>query len=152
MRKLITFLFVLLIATPALAKTKVGNDGSDVYRIGTLFDASAEVGYRLKDQWILRPRLGATFVKTPWFATVGTVVNFQTDHYTSFGLQAEIVHSEVGMWLQATAVVNVKGTPDAFVSAGWSVLGYEHQIRDKAHVFKIKLPISMIYYGLTRSW
>ena len=154
MKKLIILSFIvsLLLPISAFSKTRVESDGNTVYNVGVLFDVSSEIGYQHKDIWIGRLRLGPTFVRTPWFATVATLVGIQSNKRPIVGVQAELMHSESGVWVQASGIMDTAVTADVFLSAGWSVAGYEYQIRNKAHVFKIKLPFSMVYYGMTRSW
>ena len=153
MKKLITLLFVVLLSLPisASSKTKIETVDGQPMRVGVLLDVSAEVGYQRGEQWMVRLRYGPTIVRTPMFVTLGMILTAKTDTRSTMGLQGEVMHSRSGLWGQVSLVFDQK-RGDAYFSAGWSLVGYEYQMQNKSHVFKVKLPISMIYYGLTRSW
>jgi hypothetical protein len=74
---------------------------------------------------------------------------------TNFGLQAEIMHLQYGIWGQVGGLVDFTGNGGISLSAGWSLFGVEYQARNfdslgpvMSLYGKVRIPVTIIYHAI----
>ena len=63
-------------------------------------------------------------------AMLGVTAEISNITPLTLGVQAELLHLEWGVWLQAGALLDTKPRPGFMVATGYSILGFEVQYRD----------------------
>jgi len=149
----------MLISATAYGKVRVASGNGSAFLRGTMTSVESELGYNHYNKALMaRLRVGSTFVLDPLFLTIAPYVEVKTGLPFVFGLQTEMMHLETGLWLQAGAMVDIKGRPGGIAAAGWSIFGVEYQKyngREKLNrllFIKLKLPFSFIYYATEQPW
>jgi len=127
----------------------------------TTWDLNLELGYGavlLKDEkpgfFFGRARAGVLNISDyVYLSMFGATVDYNSRGPVAFGLQGELLHLEMGVWLQLGGLVDVKGRFGGTGSVGWSLFGievenraYEDEIgRGWSFFGKIRIPVSIIY-------
>ena len=99
----------------------------------------------------VRARAGALFIREPLYNALGLTYEYSSLSKGTFGIQAEILHLDLGYWGQLGGLLDVQGHPGLMGAIGWSILGVEAQYRTYdglgsgvAVYAKIRIPISII--------
>ncbi|GAC1352255.1 MAG: hypothetical protein NVS3B20_15490 [Polyangiales bacterium] len=87
-------------------------------------------------------------------SVLGVTCDLSSRAPLAFGLQGELLHLELGLWVQGQGLIDLKGHPGASVAVGFSLLGVELQTReydDSGRAWgilgKLRLPVSLIYHA-----
>jgi hypothetical protein len=98
-----------------------------------------------------RARAGLLYSVDPMFYAVGITYDWSNLAAATFGLQAEVMHIETGLWAQAGALLDTQVHPGAMGSVGWSIFGAEVQYRKfdpndwgAVVVGKLRIPVTFI--------
>jgi len=74
---------------------------------------------------------------------------------TNFGIQAELMHLQYGIWAQVGTLIDFTGNGGITLAAGWSLFGVEYQARNydqlgpvQAFYGKIRIPVTIIYHAV----
>lgn len=110
-----------------------------------------------RDAWtgFVRARAGVLFIRAPYFNAVGVTYEYSSLSNATFGIQAELLNLEYGVWAQVGGLLDVSGHPGAMAAVGYSLLGLEAQVRsydghDDEHgtgvalYAKLRIPVSII--------
>jgi hypothetical protein len=107
-----------------------------------------------------RARVGLLFVneediQAPLFRSLGVTYEFSDVSPATFGIQAESMWLNSGVWLQAGALIDIQPRPGFMLAAGLSLLGVEGQVRfsEEHGVFvsvfgKLRIPLGVIGVAL----
>jgi hypothetical protein len=107
-----------------------------------------------------RARVGLLFVneediQAPLFRSLGVTYEFSDFTPATFGIQAESMWLNSGVWLQAGALIDIQPRPGFMLAAGISLLGVEGQVRwsedDGPFVAifgKLRIPLGVIGVAL----
>ncbi len=110
------------------------------------------------DKWtgFVRARAGVLIVREPLFSALGFTYEWSPQSNATLGLQAEILHLELGVWGQLGALLDVGSgpvRPGLMGAVGWSLFGVEAQYRTYnndglgsgiAVYGKIRIPVSIL--------
>jgi hypothetical protein len=98
-----------------------------------------------------RFRGGLLYAVDPVFYAVGLTYEWSNLEAATFGIQAEGMQIETGLWLQLGGLIDTQAHPGASAAVGWSILGAELQLRKFdpndygfAAVAKLRIPITFI--------
>ncbi len=98
-----------------------------------------------------RFRGGLLYSVDPIYYALGLTYDWSNLDVATFGVQAEAMQIEAGVWLQLGAVIDSHAHPGATAAVGWSIVGAEVQLRKFdpgeygfALVGKIRIPITFI--------
>jgi hypothetical protein len=98
-----------------------------------------------------RARAGLLYSVDPLFYAVGITYDWSNLTAATFGLQAEVMHIESGLWAQAGALLDTQVHPGVMGSVGWSIFGAEIQYRKfdpnnwgPVVVGKLRIPVTFI--------
>ncbi len=98
-----------------------------------------------------RIRGGALFIRDSLYSAIGATYEYSSLEKGTFGVQAELMHIEMGLWGQAGALLDVSGHPGAMAAVGWSLFGVEAQVRSYDGLgtgvglyVKLRIPVSII--------
>ena len=103
-----------------------------------------------------RLRLGVTRVFEPLYLSLGAIGDLNSARDPSFGVQLEALEMISGVQVQLGSSLDTRLTPAALFGLGWEIFGAEGQIlfeEDQTQYLffgKIRVPLSLIYYALTR--
>ena len=102
-----------------------------------------------------RFRGGLLYSVDPVFYALGLTYDWSNLQSATFGIQAEAMQLEAGLWVQGGAMIDKQAHPGAMFAVGWSVLGVELQYRKFdpydwgfATVAKLRIPITFIAKAL----
>jgi hypothetical protein len=113
-------------------------------------DPSAKSGFG-------RVRGGFLWVRDPLFYSLGLTYELSDYSKATVGVQGEVLNLELGLWLQAGAMLDLANSarPGVMGAVGWSVIGAEVQGRDiegqgmvPAAYVKLRIPLGIIGFGL----
>ncbi|MGE5785658.1 MAG: hypothetical protein ACM3ZE_13760 [Myxococcales bacterium] len=111
---------------------------------GRYFPASEGLGFA-------RFRGGLLYSSDPIFYALGLTYEWSNLEVATFGVQAEVMQIETGLWLQLGGLMDAHAHPGAMAAVGWSILGAELQLRkfdpDEygfAAVAKLRIPVTFI--------
>jgi hypothetical protein len=113
------------------------------------------------DRWtgFVRARGGLLIIREPLYNAVGVTYEYSPESYATLGVQAEILHLELGFWGQLGGLLNLDTRnggpvrPGLMAAVGWSLFGVEAQYRTYnneglgsgvAIYGKVRLPISIM--------
>jgi hypothetical protein len=98
-----------------------------------------------------RARAGLLYSVDPMFYSVGITYDWSNLAAATFGLQAEVMHIESGLWAQAGGLLDTQVHPGVMGSVGWSIFGAEIQYRKfdpndwgPVVVGKLRIPVTFI--------
>jgi len=103
-----------------------------------------------------RGRAGMLFVRDNHFWQLGVTAEYLTKvERPAFGLQAEYLNLENGLWAQLGVNMDTKTRPGGMAALGFSIVGVEVQVREfegdgsvhAALLGKIRIPIGIIAYA-----
>ncbi len=112
-----------------------------------------------------RVRTGVLFASWPLFVSVGATYELNNLSAATYGLQAEVMLIESGLWAQAGPMVDGHGQFGGMLSVGWSLFGVEAQYRGYDEVIfdrashdgygfallgKIRIPLGFVLYARSR--
>ncbi len=112
-----------------------------------------------------RVRSGIMFAGWPLILSLGVTGELNNLSAATYGLQAELLHIETGLWAQVGPSVDGHGQFGGMVSVGWSIFGVEAQFRGYDDVIfdrgthdgyafalmgKIRIPIGFVSYIRSR--
>lgn len=127
-----------------LVKPRLGWDVNVEGGFGRYFPAHDAFGFG-------RVRGGLLYSADPMFFALGATYEWSNLEPATFGVQAEAMHIETGLWAQVGGLVDLQVHPGAMFALGWSVLGVELQYRKFdpsdwgfAAVGKIRIPVTFI--------
>ena len=99
----------------------------------------------------VRGRAGVTFVRDPFYDTLGITYEYSGLSPATFGLQAEVAWLEKGFWAQAGLLYDVSSRAGLMSALGWALFGVEGEYRNAeatgnawAIYGKIRLPVSLL--------
>ncbi len=104
-----------------------------------------------------RGRAGVLLVRDNNFWQLGVTAEYLTKvERPAFGLQAEYLNLENGLWTQLGVNIDTKTRPGGMAALGLSIVGVEVQVREfegdgnvhAALLAKIRIPIGIIAYAL----
>jgi hypothetical protein len=110
------------------------------------------------DKWtgFVRARAGVLIVREPLYSALGFTYEWSPQSNATLGIQAEILHLELGVWGQLGALLDVGSgpvRPGLMGAVGWSLFGVEAQYRTYnndglgsgiAVYGKIRIPVSIL--------
>lgn len=98
-----------------------------------------------------RCRGGLLYSSDPIFYALGLTYEWSNLEDATFGVQAEVMQIETGLWLQLGGLMDAHAHPGAMAAVGWSILGAELQLRKFdpddygfAAVAKLRIPVTFI--------
>jgi hypothetical protein len=99
----------------------------------------------------VRGRAGVLFVREPLYDSIGFTYEYSPLSAATFGLQAEVLDLDLGLWAQAGGLLDIHARPGAMLALGWSLFGVEAQYRSFegygegfAVYAKLRVPISIL--------
>ena len=102
-----------------------------------------------------RFRGGLLYSMDPVFYALGLTYDWSNLQSATFGIQAEAMQLEAGVWVQGGAMIDKQAHPGAMFALGWSVLGVELQYRKfdpydwgLTAVAKLRIPVTFISKAL----
>ncbi|HET9953637.1 MAG TPA: hypothetical protein VFQ61_03995 [Polyangiaceae bacterium] len=122
----------------------------------TTWDANVEGGYGryFPDKsglGFVRGRAGVLFAHDPAYYALGVTYEWSNQAPWAFGVQAEMLRIETGLWAQAGVLIDSNIKAGATLALGWSIFGVEGQVRSfdpepygLAVLGKVRIPISFI--------
>ena len=137
--------------------------GGAKFRYANTWDLNLEggAGYVLGvEKWtgFVRARPGVLLVRNDNFYQFGATAEYMgVLRRPAFGVQAEYLHLQLGVWGQIGGSIDTKGRPGGMAALGLSLFGVEAQFREfdqtssveVAFIGKIRVPIGILVYGLT---
>lgn len=127
------------------------SEGAD--RSGRWWDLDLQFGYgrwNTESTWLIGVRGGVTWIRGPWFLTIGGVLAWPLPDQPAVGVQAEIMNLSAGLWLQSGVLVGMDGHIDAGLTTGFSLIGVEARLQhlemgdpDMAVLGRLRIPIGM---------
>jgi hypothetical protein len=101
----------------------------------------------------VRARAGILFVREPFYDAIGFTYEYSSLSTATFGIQAEILHLDRGLWAQVGGLLDVSGHAGVMAAVGLSIVGIEAQYRtydglgDGIAVYaKLRAPIGVLAY------
>lgn len=77
-----------------------------------------------------RIRGGMLAIRDNLHASIGLTLEINSLAPITFGVQAELMHLEYGVWAQVGAMLDTKPRPGFQAAVGYSIVGFEMQYRD----------------------
>lgn len=107
-----------------------------------------------------RARIGALFVRAPFYESIGITYEYSGVSPVTFGLQGEFAWAG-GIWGQAGALMDTSHSPvlwGGMAALGFAILGIETQLRDTetqgatwALYGKLRLPLTLLSLAASAS-
>jgi hypothetical protein len=105
----------------------------------------------------LRARPGVLFIRDPLYFTVGATYDWSPISPATFGVQAEILHFDKGLWAQLGGLVDTHARFGGDLALGLSLIGVEGQYRSYENIgsvfaayLKVRIPIGILVHALSR--
>lgn len=127
----------------------------------TTWDLDLNVGYGRRfapdpgGSWAARARAGVLFIREPRFYALGVTAHAASDLPAAFGVEAEYLSTEAGVWVAPGVQLDVAGHPGASLAAGFSVLGVSAQLRrtrdgdtSTAALLTVRLPVRLLWWAV----
>ena len=153
-KKIFVVLIFSLISFSVLAGPPIKVDGMNVYREGSWLDLDVELGYGRVERdnlFVFKTRVGHLYVREPYFLSVGPAIYLFTGKNARYGVQSEFYIGGCDLSFAVGLYSNIKNDIIASVGAGWALLSFETQFRnkersgnEKLYLFKFKLPVGVV--------
>ncbi|MDP6942647.1 MAG: hypothetical protein QF464_00735, partial [Myxococcota bacterium] len=99
-------------------------------------------------------RGGLLLIREPMFISVGLTAMFDTWQPPAFGVEAELMHLQTGLWMHAGAFIDIEASSGATYGLGWSIYGLETQVRVDTTgetvwtiLAKLRVPLRYFFMG-----
>jgi hypothetical protein len=131
------------------------------YRRATTWDLNLDgaIGSTLGSAHALtgfgRVRAGVLAIRDANIFALGATYEYSNLQNATFGIQAEYISDNSGMWMQLGALLDTQPRPGAMLAVGYTLLGVEGQVRSYeptgatfAVYAKLRIPIGFLVYEL----